>query len=94
MSTSHDHGVLPPSRLEEVAEGVFAYIQPDGSWMINNTGFLPAKDGVTAIDACSTELKARGLEALHRIADLGEGKRLASFRDADGNIFRLIDLGF
>ena len=59
MSTSHDHRVLPPSRLEEVAEGVFAYIQPDGSWMINNTGFLPARDGVTAIDACSTERRTR-----------------------------------
>src|ERR1700746_679460 len=59
MSTSHDHRVLAPSRLEEVAEGVFAYIQPDGSWMINNTGFLPARDGVTAIDACSTERRTR-----------------------------------
>ena len=59
MSTSHDHRVIGPSRLEEVAEGVFAYIQPDGSWMINNTGFLPARDGVTAIDACSTERRTR-----------------------------------
>jgi cyclase len=59
MSTSHDHRVIGPSRLEEVAEGVFAYIQPDGSWMINNTGFLTAQDGVTAIDACSTERRTQ-----------------------------------
>ena len=59
MSTGHDPRVLPPSRLEEVAEDVFAYIQPDGSWMINNTGFLPARGGVTAIDACSTERRTR-----------------------------------
>ncbi|MDT7643999.1 MAG: cyclase, partial [Pseudonocardiales bacterium] len=24
----------------EVSDGVYAYIQPDGSWWINNTGFL------------------------------------------------------
>jgi cyclase len=59
VSTSHDHRVIGPGRVEEVAEGVFAYIQPDGSWMINNTGFLPARDGVTAIDACSTERRTR-----------------------------------
>jgi cyclase len=45
--------------LEEVAEGVFGYIQPDGSWMINNTGFILARDGVSAIDASSTERRTR-----------------------------------
>ncbi len=43
MSSSHGHGhdgdgALPPPRLEEVSRGVCAYIQPDGSWWINNTG--------------------------------------------------------
>src|ERR1700722_15372895 len=51
--------VSVPGRLEEVADGVFAYIQSDGSWMINNTGFLVASDGVTAVDACSTERRPR-----------------------------------
>ena len=59
MSTSHDHRATAPGRVEEVAEGVFAYIQPDGSWMINNTGFLVGADGVTAVDACSTERRTR-----------------------------------
>ena len=45
--------------LEEVADGVFGYIQPDGSWMINNTGFIVAADGVSAIDASSTERRTR-----------------------------------
>ncbi len=45
--------------LEEVANGVFGYIQPDGSWMINNTGFIVAADGVSAIDASSTERRTR-----------------------------------
>jgi cyclase len=60
MSVSTRHpDVSVPGRLEEVADGLFAYIQSDGSWMINNTGFLVARDGVTAIDACSTERRTR-----------------------------------
>ena len=34
------HGVTAPPRVVEVADGVFAYVQPDGSWWINNTGFV------------------------------------------------------
>lgn len=48
---------------------------------------------VRGIEACVAELQAAGVPLVHRIADLGEGKRLASFRDPDGNVFRLIDLG-
>jgi cyclase len=59
MSVSTGFDVSVPGRLEEVADGVFAYVQPDGSWMINNTGFLVARDGVTAVDACSTERRTR-----------------------------------
>lgn len=55
----HDHAELGPPRVEEVADGVFAYIQPDGSWWINNTGFLAADDGVVAVDTCSTERRTR-----------------------------------
>ena len=43
----------------EVSEGVFAYIQPDGSWYLNNTGFLTSRDGVISIDATSTERRTR-----------------------------------
>lgn len=59
MSVSTGFGASAPGRPEEVADGVFAYVQPDGSWMINNTGFLVARDGVTAVDACSTERRTR-----------------------------------
>ena len=54
----HDHGLDPP-RVEEVADRVFAYIQPDGTWFINNAGFLVADDGVVAVDTCSTERRTR-----------------------------------
>ncbi|GII22787.1 MBL fold metallo-hydrolase [Planosporangium mesophilum] len=60
--SSHAHAeTLGPGRTEEVADGVFAFIQPDGSWMINNAGFLPARDGVAVIDAASTERRTRDL---------------------------------
>jgi cyclase len=59
MSVSTGSDVSVPGRLQEVADGVFAYIQADGSWMINNTGFVVARDGVTAVDACSTERRTR-----------------------------------
>lgn len=61
MSSHHGHGhdSLDPPRVEEVAESVFAYIQPDGTWWINNTGFLVADDGVVAFDTCATEQRTR-----------------------------------
>ena len=48
-----------PPRVEEVSDGVFAYIQPDGTWFINNTGFLAGTAGVISVDACSTERRTR-----------------------------------
>jgi cyclase len=55
----------------EVAERVFVYVQPDGSWWINNTGFLAGKDDVVAIDATSTERRTRAL--LATIAETARG---------------------
>ena len=64
-----DH--LPPPQVVEVAEGLFAYVQPDGSWWINNTGFLVGSTGVVAIDTCSTERRTRGLlDAVGAVSDL------------------------
>ena len=48
-------------RTEEVSDGVYAYIQDDGSWWINNTGFLVGRRSVTAIDSCATEARTRAL---------------------------------
>ena len=63
-SLRHDEGMveqLPPPHTVEVAEGVFAYVQPDGSWWLNNTGFVVSTDAVVAIDATSTERRTRAL---------------------------------
>lgn len=71
MSTSlhHPAGAGQP-RVEEVADRVFAYIQPDGSWMLNNTGFLTGARGVTSIDACATvDRTAAYLAAIATVTD-------------------------
>src|SRR5262245_46668374 len=58
-STHHDVTTPAPPQLHEVGDGLFAYIQPDGSWWINNTGFLVSRRGVISIDACSTVRRTR-----------------------------------
>ena len=51
--------ISAPPQLIEVADRVYAYVQPDGSWYINNTGFVVGSDSVISIDACSTEKRTR-----------------------------------
>lgn len=58
MSKSRE---LPLGEAFEVSDGVFAYVQSDGSWWRNNTGFLLGSRGVVAIDSTSTELRTRAL---------------------------------
>ncbi|MFQ5873322.1 MAG: MBL fold metallo-hydrolase [Dehalococcoidia bacterium] len=73
MSTAHipTHTELPPPKVEEVSEGIFAYLQPDGSWGLNNTGFIVGRDGVTAVDTCFTESRTRALlEAIRKVTEL------------------------
>jgi cyclase len=53
---------IADARLQEVSDGVFAYIQPDGTWWINNTGFLTGPQGVISIDACATEDRTRAYQ--------------------------------
>ena len=58
-SPPHSRTSLPAPRLEEVSDGVFAYLQPDGSWWLNNTGFLVTRTGVISVDSTSTERRNR-----------------------------------
>jgi len=73
MSTAHvqEHSDLPPPSVEEVSDGIFAYIQLDGSWGLNNSGFLVGSDGVTVVDTCFTERRSRMFhDAIRRQTDL------------------------
>ena len=64
----HAQEIISPGRPEtvEVASGVYAYVQPDGTWWINNTGFVVGPQGVFSIDACSTERRTRAYLAAIR----------------------------
>jgi cyclase len=62
VSTDQDRSSAAAS-VQEVTEGVFAYVQPDGSWWINNCGFLDGGDHTVLIDTCSTEARTRALLA-------------------------------
>jgi len=73
----HMTSAVPPpgvsiadARLQEISDGIYAYTQPDGSWWINNTGFLVGRRGVVSVDACSTEARTRAyLGAIASVTD-------------------------
>lgn len=56
-------GKVDAPYTQEVAEGVFAYIQPDGTWFLNNTGIIVGPDSVIMIDQAGTEDRGRALLA-------------------------------
>jgi len=64
----------PAPSLQEVAPGVFAYLQLHGQWGLNNAGFILDPKAVTVIDTCFTERRARDLAAAVRRAG-GEDQR-------------------
>lgn len=50
--------------VEKLVDGVFAYIQPDGGWMVNNCGVVVAGDGASVlVDTTSTERRNRAMLA-------------------------------
>ena len=57
--------------LRAVAEGVFAWVQPDGSWWVGNAGAIGTPDGVVLIDTCATERRTRAL--LRAVAQATDG---------------------
>ena len=75
MSSVHlqPHGQAeqaPEPQVKEVSPGIFAYVQLDGSWGLNNPSFLVGKKGVTLIDTCFTERRSRALrEAIKGVTD-------------------------
>jgi cyclase len=62
--SSLDLDITEPGRpvLDEVSPGVYAYVQPDGTWWINNTGFLVGPQGVVSVDSCATWRRTRAYQ--------------------------------
>ncbi|HET9691669.1 MAG TPA: MBL fold metallo-hydrolase, partial [Acidimicrobiales bacterium] len=64
MSAGHGHGGPPgPAHRQEVADGVWAHLQPDGSWWLNNAGFLVGGGGVVVVDTAATAARTAALRA-------------------------------
>ena len=63
MSSLHCD-ISVPGRPEvcEVSAGIYSYVQPDGTWWINNTGFLVGPQAVISIDSCATERRTRAYQ--------------------------------
>jgi cyclase len=56
--------------LTQVSDGVYAYLQPDGTWWLNNTGALVGRRGVISVDACATQARtAAYLDAIRTVSD-------------------------
>jgi cyclase len=45
--------------LVPLADGVLAWVQPDGTWWINNAGVVLGDDGPVVVDTCATERRTR-----------------------------------
>jgi cyclase len=56
--------------LVEVADSVHAWIQPDGTWWLNNAGAVTGGDGTLVVDTCATEARTRRfLDAVDQATD-------------------------
>ena len=59
---------MSPGQIQQVSDGIYAYLQPDGSWWLNNTGFLVSDTGVISVDTTSTERRTRAyLDAIETV---------------------------
>ncbi|MEU5537373.1 MBL fold metallo-hydrolase [Streptomyces sp. NPDC020362] len=64
--------VTAPPSLEQVADDVYAFVQPDGGWCLNNAGLIVGQDRAVLIDTAATEARARRLrEETGRVAPQG-----------------------
>lgn len=60
--------------LIEIADGVHAFVQPDGSWFINNAGLVVADGAALAIDSCASDTRtAAFIEATRRVTGRSSG---------------------
>ncbi|MFF4573936.1 MBL fold metallo-hydrolase [Streptomyces sp. NPDC001410] len=69
MSVVHTGPVAPAHEVREIEEGVYAYLQPDGGWCLNNAGIVLAGAGPVLVDTAATEARARQLRDV--VDDLG-----------------------
>jgi cyclase len=73
VARTHLHDPDPTvgaGHLVGVADGVFAWVQPDGTWWVNNAGGVTGPDGTFVVDTCATADRTRRfLDALSVATD-------------------------
>ena len=84
----HRHGTLPEHH-EAFVNGIHFAIWKNGG---DVGGPIVPVFLVRELAAAAALLAERGAPSLHKPLDLGEGKRVMTFRDPDGNAFRLIQI--
>ncbi|MFG2428240.1 MBL fold metallo-hydrolase [Streptomyces sp. NPDC048590] len=62
MTTAHAPRVAPPGRLLPVAEDVYAFVQPEGGWCLNNAGLIAGAGRSVLVDTAATEARTRRLQ--------------------------------
>ncbi|WP_336216472.1 MBL fold metallo-hydrolase [Nonomuraea sp. LPB2021202275-12-8] len=65
------------ARLHEIAPGVFAWVQPDGTWWVNNAGAVTGDGGTVLVDTCATERRTRRFLGAVAEATAGAPVRMA-----------------
>lgn len=65
---NHQHNGPGSAALHQIADGVYAWVQPDGTWWLNNAGLVTGDSGSLLIDTCATETRTRRL--LAAVADV------------------------
>lgn len=62
MTDVHAHDPDPTvetGALHAVTDGVHAWVQPDGTWWINNAGAVTTPGGTLVVDTCATAARTR-----------------------------------
>ncbi|MGV9456811.1 MBL fold metallo-hydrolase [Streptomyces sp. NPDC003635] len=49
------------TELTEVADGVYAHLQPDGGWCLSNAGVVAGPEGLVLVDTAATAARAAAL---------------------------------
>ena len=65
------------ARLHQVLPGIHAWVQPDGSWWVNNAGAVVDDNGVLVIDTCASAVRTRRFLAALDTATGGVPVRMA-----------------
>jgi len=86
---SQQHGQIREHLECEIDDIHFAILKKAQTYPGSN---IAPSFRVSDIEGFVTRLNQNGIKPLHPIIDIGEGKRICSIADTDGNMIRLIQI--